>query len=239
MSKTEFIEDLGIVTYRRYKKAKKYSIHVKPFHGIIVTLPYRASIESARQLVDEHRPWLIKKLASAHKAETDLSLDLSEGKVLVTRQHIMRATACDVESASWTLRDGTLTIFYPELTSLSDPETQSVLRTGLVAAYRAEAKQLLPLRVAYWADRFGFTYSRVVIKNMRSRWGSCSSTNVINLNLHLMRLNDSLIDYVILHELVHTKIKDHGAGFWRQLHTLVGNSKELDRQLKSQAIAFF
>jgi predicted metal-dependent hydrolase len=239
MSKTELFDDLGRVTYRRFKKAKKYSIHVKPFQGIIVTLPYRASFESARQIMLDHRPWLLKKLAATRSAEAAVSLDLSEGKLVITRRHVLRATACDIESASWTLKDGALTIFYPETGTLADPSTQTAVRSGLVAAYRAEAKLLLPARVAYWAEHFGFTYSHVVIKNMRSRWGSCSGKNIINLNLHLMRLNDSLIDYVILHELVHTKIKNHGDGFWRQLHSLVGNSKELDAQLKSHSIAFF
>jgi predicted metal-dependent hydrolase len=239
MSKIEMFDDLGRVSYRRYKKAKKFSIHVKPFHGIIVTLPYRASFDAARQVLLEHRSWLLKKLAAARKAESDVSFDLSEGKVIVTRRHVLRATACDVAAASWTLRDGALTILYPQHASLADPETQLAVRSGLVAAYRAEAKLLLPIRVHYWAYHFGFTYSRVVIKNMRTRWGSCSGKNIINLNLHLMRLNDSLIDYVILHELVHTTIKNHGSGFWRQLETLVGNSKELDAQLKSHSIAFF
>jgi len=239
MSTTEQFDDLGTVTYRRCRRAKRYSIHVKPFQGIIITLPYRASIESARGIVLEHRAWLLKKLASVRKAETDVSLDLSEGKVIVTRRHVMRATACDAERASWTLTDGTLTIFYPRTAALSDPQAQSALRTGLVAAYRAEAKLLLPERVAYWAEQFGFAYSRVAVKNMRSRWGSCSGTNVINLNLHLMRLNDSLIDYVILHELVHTKVRNHGPGFWRHLESLVGNSRELDAQLKSHSLAFF
>ncbi len=239
MSTIEITDDLGPVAYRRDKKAKKYSIRVKPFQGIVVTMPYRASYESARQIVLEHHAWLLKKLASARKAEADVSLDFSEGKIVITRRHIMRATACESETAWWTLKDGALTIFYPQHLSLSDPQTQLTVRTGLVAAYRAEAKLLLPARVAYWADRFGFAYSHVAVKNMRTRWGSCSGANIINLNLHLMRLNDSLIDYVILHELVHTKIKNHGSGFWHHLQTLVGNSRELDAQLKSHSIAFF
>lgn len=239
MSITEIFEDIGLVTYRRDKKAKKYLLRVRPFQGIVVTLPFRASIESARQIVLGHRAWLLKKVASARKAETAVSPDLSEGKVIVTRRHIVRATACDCEEASWSLKNGALTIYYPQHGLLSDPQTQSAMRTGLVAAYRAEARQLLPARVAYWAEHFGFTYTHVTIKNMHTRWGSCSGKNIINLNLHLMRLNDSLIDYVIIHELVHTKIKNHGSGFWRHLHTLVGNSQELDTQLKSHAIAFF
>ncbi|HLP15222.1 MAG TPA: SprT family zinc-dependent metalloprotease [Bacteroidota bacterium] len=239
MSKAEEIPDIGLVHFRRMKRAKRISIHVKPFHGVFVTLPYRVSLDDARHVVAKHKTWIMKKKAETRAAESAVSLDLSEGKVIVTRRHVMRAVACDAEAASWTLKDGALTIFYPRETSLSDSVAQAAVRTGLVAAYRTEAKLLLPPRVNYWAERFGLTVSGVVIKNMRSRWGSCSARNVINLNLHLMRLNDSLIDYVILHELAHTRVKNHGAGYWRFLQSLVVNSRELDEQLRKQSIAFF
>jgi predicted metal-dependent hydrolase len=239
MSKAEEFPEIGQVQFRRIKRAKRISIHVKPFHGVIVTMPYRASMESARRIVGEHAGWIRKKLAAARSAEMAVSLDLSEGKVVLTRKHTMRAVACDTEAASWTLRNGALTIYYPQETCLTDATAQAAVKSGLVAAYRAEAKMLLPARVAYWAEQFGFTYSHVAIKNMRSRWGSCSGRNAINLNLHLMRLNDSLIDYVILHELVHTRIKNHGNEFWRHLQSLLGNAIALDDQLKRQSIAFF
>ena len=76
----------------------------------------------------------------------------------------------------------------------------------------------------------------LIIKNAKTRWGSCSSINNINLNLHLMRLSDELIDYVILHELVHTKIKNHQKEFWDLLNIVSGDAKGLDRELKKYYI---
>ncbi|MGE5313367.1 MAG: M48 family metallopeptidase [Acidobacteriota bacterium] len=239
MGKTDELPGIGTVRFRKIRRARRVSIHVKPFHGVLVTVPYRASFESARRIVLEHRAWIVKKLDDARRAESAVSLGLTDGAVVKTRQHTMRAVACEASEASWTIADGSLTIFYPQHMRFTDAPAQEALRAGLIAAYRAEAKQLLPARVRYWADHFGFTYSHVTIKNMRSRWGSCSGSNIINLNLHLMRLNDSLIDYVILHELVHTRIRNHGAGFWKHLQALVGNARQLDAQLRAQPIAFF
>ena len=71
------------------------------------------------------------------------------------------------------------------------------------------------------------------MRNSKTRWGSCSYENNINLNLHLMRLPNHLIDYVILHELVHTKIKNHSKDFWNLLDVVTGNAKNLDRELKN------
>jgi len=71
-------------------------------------------------------------------------------------------------------------------------------------ALRKEAKDYLPQRTELLAAAHGFKYSGVTVKNISSRWGSCSSTNHINLNIHLVRLPEHLSDYVILHELTHT-----------------------------------
>ena len=69
-------------------------------------------------------------------------------------------------------------------------------------------------------------YRKVFFKNMFSRWGSCSSSNNISFNNLLYHLSDDLKEYVIKHELVHTKIKNHGSEFWNMLETICKNSKK-------------
>ena len=79
-------------------------------------------------------------------------------------------------------------------------------------------------------------FNRVTFRNQTTRWGSCSLKNHISLNLKLIMLPDHLIDYVLLHELVHTKIKNHGSKFWLALDKLTGNAKALDKELKGYRI---
>ena len=79
-------------------------------------------------------------------------------------------------------------------------------------------------------------FNRVTFRNQTTRWGSCSLKNHISLNLKLIMLPDHLIDYVLLHELVHTKIKNHGPNFWLALDKLTGNAKALDKELKGYRI---
>ena len=90
-----------------------------------------------------------------------------------------------------------------------------------IVALRKLAKAWLPVRLQLLASHYGFTYERVVIKNNRTNWGSCSARNNINLNLHLMRLPEHLRDYVILHELCHLKYQDHGENFHKLLEQLL------------------
>lgn len=102
-----------------------------------------------------------------------------------------------------------------------------------ILIYSVEARRALIERLNTLALRFGFEYGRVFIRNQKTRWGSCSGKNNINLNITLMRLDENLRDYVILHELVHTRIKNHSKDFWSELDKYTGRqAKELNKQLR-------
>ena len=97
---------------------------------------------------------------------------------------------------------------------------------------RRLAKSILPARLEELAKKHGFEYKGLRINNARTRWGSCSFKNNINLNLNLARLDDELIEYVILHELCHTKVKNHSKKFWDLLCSHLPEALERRRILK-------
>ena len=97
---------------------------------------------------------------------------------------------------------------------------------------KAEAKEKLTDRLYRLAARHGFTYNKVTIRNQRTRWGSCSHKNNISLNAKLVLLPDELIDYVLLHELVHTRIHNHSKRFWAELDKYVKNGKLMAKRLR-------
>jgi len=101
----------------------------------------------------------------------------------------------------------------------------------------AKAAAALADRLEELARLHDFTYRKIAIKNQKSRWGSCSGKDNINLNINLARLPAELSDYVILHELLHTRIKNHGKGFWAELDRYVGGSaKDLARKLRKHRL---
>ncbi|MFC1988964.1 M48 family metallopeptidase [Chloroflexota bacterium] len=104
---------------------------------------------------------------------------------------------------------------------------------------KAKAKSMLTGRLKDLAEKYGFTYNRVFIRNQRTRWGSCSRKNNISLNMKITKLPDELVDYVILHELVHTHKKDHGKAFWTEMDKLVGDGKEMSSRLKKYGIGLY
>lgn len=96
------------------------------------------------------------------------------------------------------------------------------------------AREYLTQRTKILASRHGFIYNRIYIRKQRTRWGSCSAKNNISLNAGLMILPMELQDYVILHELLHTRIKNHGPSFWSELEKYIGPDLALYRKRLKQ-----
>ena len=101
---------------------------------------------------------------------------------------------------------------------------------------RAEARKKLVNRLNELSKQHGFNYNKVFLRNQKTRWGSCSAKNNINLNMKLMRLPDEMIDYVLLHELLHTRIKNHTNGFWTELNKLVEDAKGMSKKLNEYKV---
>jgi len=103
-----------------------------------------------------------------------------------------------------------------------------------------QAEEFVHSRTAWiqrLSEQHGFCYNKVSIRNQKTRWGSCSANDDISLNMKLLKLPQELIDYVILHELVHTRIKNHTKAFWRELDRIIGDAKALDARLNDYRMA--
>jgi predicted metal-dependent hydrolase len=100
-----------------------------------------------------------------------------------------------------------------------------------VEALRARAKEILPPMVARLAAEHGFRYGAVRIKLTRSRWGSCTARDDINLSISLAALPEHLAEYVVLHELCHTVHKNHSPRFHALLDSVTGGQ---DRALRKE-----
>jgi predicted metal-dependent hydrolase len=101
---------------------------------------------------------------------------------------------------------------------------------------RAEARKKLVNRLYELSEQYGFSYNKVSVRNQKTRWGSCSFKNNISLNMKLVRLPDEMIDYVLLHELVHTRIKNHSHTFWAELNKFVENAKGMSKKMNKYKV---
>jgi predicted metal-dependent hydrolase len=105
---------------------------------------------------------------------------------------------------------------------------------------RKEAMEYLPGRVSKLSEMHGYEISGLKIRGMKTRWGSCTARKSINLNSWLMMVPEPLCDYVILHELAHTRHPNHGSHFWKELdRTTGGLSGFYRKELRKHKIMCF
>ena len=96
---------------------------------------------------------------------------------------------------------------------------------------KSAAQKTVISRLRQLARQHGFTYNKAAIRNQRTRWGSCSVKGNISLNIKLVALPQELADYVILHELVHTRVHNHSKQFWQEMDKYTKNGKAKARRL--------
>ena len=101
-----------------------------------------------------------------------------------------------------------------------------------IRALADKALQYIPGRVKLYAAKLGVTYGRITIRNQKSRWGSCSSKGNLNFNCLLMLTPPEVIDSVVVHELCHRKVMNHGKDFYALVLSVFPNYRFCDKWLK-------
>lgn len=214
------------------------TIAVKPMEGVVVTCPANLSDQEVYRFLQEKSLWIQRQSVRVANWKNHFTR-FEEGVEYRTRAHKLVIEKHAKATIRITVARGIIKVGFPEFAEISNPKVQAAIRKGVEEAWRIEAKTWLPERTQQLAVKFGFRYGKVTVRNSKTRWGSCSWDNNISLSLHLMMLPDHLIDYVILHELVHTIHKNHGKEFWQMLDKVTGGVKKLEKEINSYQIGIY
>ncbi len=231
------VHEIGEVIFRRSHRARRVSIRISPSGEVRVTVPFRSSWDTAHRFLHEKKGW-VKRTLKKISENAPVPRHFKPGRNPFTRFHdlVLRPDPNTQYSFRLHIEEHTAYLDYPKGIPVSDPRMQQALQESYIRILRQEAREILIPRLEHLARQHGYTYRKVTLKNLRSRWGSCSAAGNINLNIHLMELPDPLIDYVLLHELAHTRHKNHGPAFWEELQRTTGQARELDRELSRYRI---
>jgi predicted metal-dependent hydrolase len=213
--KDTFIPELGKVSFITRKQSKRITVRYDPSGKIKVSLPKNISYKTGVDFIQSKKS-VIKHKVKLLQQEQQID-DLTNYR---TKWHQVQLKEEIRGNVAYQICDDKILIKYPPHTDLEDPSIQSFIRCGIEDALRLEAKYYLPKRIRELSSTYHFQFNNVYIKNVKTLWGSCSSKDNINLNIHLMRLPDHLIDYVLLHELCHTVYKNHSPCFWKLLDNI-------------------
>jgi predicted metal-dependent hydrolase len=223
------IEGIGQVNITRRRGTKRISMRVKPDGSVTVSHPWFASQKEVLDFVVQHTDWI---RTHQHKM-TEKRFYYTLNSTIETKSHSIQILPIEKGKLQAALKGNPVILTIPADHDTESEQVQKFIKKVVTEVCRIEARDYLPERTRQLALQFGFTYQKVFIKNLKSKWGSCSSNGNINLNLSLMFLPNNLIDYIILHELAHTREHNHGEGFWKLLNTITdGKARLLDREIR-------
>jgi predicted metal-dependent hydrolase len=218
------IADIGTVSVYKRRGARSMKLSITATGEIRVSLPYWAPYRLGLEFVKSKHGWI-----ATMRQPTQLLRQHDR----IGKTHTLAFMPASGSRISTRLAGAEIRVLIPHSIDIADSRIQTAARKACVRALRQEAEQLLPGRLQLLARQHGFNYRSVNIKQLKSRWGSCNERTDIMLNCFLMQLPWELIDYVLLHELVHTRIMAHGPRFWTELAKYVDNLPAKRKQIKS------
>ncbi len=190
--------------------------------SVVVSTPWRFGPEDAALFVSEKEEWILKRLLHRDNYGRSNPKNFHPG--------------CE----AWYLGEKYGVEYEKSAKSRVDFKNRQFLFRGpayegfeaaMERFYLRNAKKILPERIRFWSEKMGLTPSKVNFRRYKSRWGSCSSTDVVTLNSALLRYEISLVDYVIIHELAHIRYKHHRSEFWELVGKFEPGYKALRKRL--------
>ncbi len=200
-------------------KRKTLSLQINSNAELIVRAPNRLSVKKIEQFIDEKSNWIEKKSTSIDAKKPQKHGYIEGEKFLYLGGEY--PLNIDITYAKGLSFDG-------QIFSLNTGGKQEFL-----AWYKTAFKNVALPRLDYYAGLYQLNYQQVRLKTQKTLWGSCSGVNNINLNYLLIMAPMNVIDYVIVHELAHTKIKNHSKDFWRLVESILPKYKASKSWLKN------
>jgi len=219
------VAGLGTVSIYKRRGARSLRISVVGNGKIRVTIPAWTSFTAGLRYAESQAEWIRLHQPAPQAA-------MASG-YRVGKQHQLLFMRSEVSKPTKRVTPTTIIIKHPLTMTQESPAVQAIAAKASVEALRDEAEALLPNRLKQLADKHGASYYGVQVRKLKGRWGSCNSQKLIVLNLFLMQLPWELIDYVLLHELTHTKFMNHGSEFWDLLLSYEPRARQLRKQIRT------
>jgi predicted metal-dependent hydrolase len=201
-------------------KRKTLSLTINENAELIIRAPKRLSIEKIQDFINEKESWINRKKRLIENQIKDVTSN--HNKLL----YLGNLFPINVE------QNASKELFFTGEEFIANSIEPDSLSLSIKKWYKNKFKEIALPRVAYFANKHNLMVNQVRIKNQKTMWGSCSSKNNINLNYLLLMAPMGVIDYVIIHELVHTIHRNHSTDFWDSVESIMPEFQEHKRWLK-------
>lgn len=224
--------ELGKVIIRVHSKAHHIILRARE-DAVYITVPPGSSETELKEIIEKYRSKLLDRLNQIARKPIDLNY-----RIEADFFKLSLVSGCQDRFLAHS-ELGIMKIVCPPSARFDDEGLQQWLRKVIEESLRKNARIRLTSRLKELSEKHGLPFNAIKINASKGRWGSCSAKKDINLSFYLLLLPAHLIDYVLLHELSHTKEMNHGENFWKLLHRLTGGKAlELRKELRNYKTAF-
>lgn len=215
------------IKYTINEKDGLKSHYISVQKGVGVVLKGKAiPVEKANQLILKKAKWILDKLELVKSIGDEDIVTGSRIQYLGRKYYVEVFINDSLDKIEIDFTESKFRVSVPK--SLNN---QVELTNAFETFFREKAREKITPRVKKWSKITGLEYQELKFQRLEKRWGSCTPSNNILINIDAVKLPFSLIDYLIVHELVHTKIKNHSKEFWAELSKHIHNWKELDEKM--------
>ncbi len=197
------------VSIEQHKRFRRCSMRIND-SGLRVTVPLRYKEHQWREFIEKHRPWICRTYLK-QKVQKKRLPKLELGAKIPLRGNFYTVTETSLREVQFS--DDTLLV----PTEFCEDLSGSELIHALMEVYISEAGKVLHKLITKWHSHLVGDISSIKLKEMKSRWGSCSSNGTISLNWRLIMAPDEVFEYVFVHELCHLEIQAHNRSFWHKV----------------------
>jgi predicted metal-dependent hydrolase len=194
------------VRFVRHRRARRYVLRVDAQGVARVTMPRWGRRSEARAFAEAHITWIERERVR------QLHREAAAPRLAPGTPVLLRGVPCPVAVHT---NGATMHVAVADLTG--ELPVGTGLHRAVLAIVRRLAARELPHRLHVLAAQHGLAVSRVTIRDQRTRWGSCSPGGRISLNWRLVQMPEHVCDYVLIHELMHLRVRNHSARFWRHV----------------------
>ena len=219
-------KEFGEIKIRKNKLARSVKLSVGVDGSLRASIPYYSPEFAVRRLVNGSRDE-IRKMLATHNAKNSYQ----DGD-LIGKTHTLFLRKFSGEEIKISNEGNQILMQIPQELAFENQLVQSEIRKTVSKILRKQAKAYLPRRIDFLAEKYGFSFEKLRFSHTGTRWGSCSSSGTISLNIALMNLPHHLIDYVIIHELCHTRQMNHSSKFWQEVEKYCPDYKKYVQEIK-------
>ncbi len=241
----------GIAVAYQFKRGKRRSIgFAVGAEGLTVSAPKWVPLYEIDKAVVEKSGWIINKLQETRDRHARLEsarIDWRDGTMLpflgeqvivvLDRRHAFGGIGAELKSSDADTLPGLPGIRHLTLqVGLPHMATPEQIRDAVQAWLMRQAKRIFSERLNHFAPTLGVQWRKLSLSSAGTRWGSASADGSIRLNWRLIHFKQSVIDYVVVHELSHLRVMDHSPRFWDTVRAVVPDYAELRGQLKDEGV---